>query len=314
MEVDDDCDGTTDDVGGSFVCELGETMLCNTACGVSGLRTCDGCTMFGPCVAAEVCNACDDDGDGADDEDFDCVLGAVETCETTCGNGGGSRSCVAGCSWNECVRATEVCDFCDDTGADGFEDERPMATTTRTVGHRMCVNTFDRMGQAGTQCRAVTNGGDDYIVAELLDGSRNDQAGAVWFDMGEVQGWGTTSLTAQIRARVRPGNGVTDNEFPFGGWSAIFTSADSGSWGVGTPEDRGRPGGVGGLSMDWFWTGRTGYCAPPPNNFPQGTARRTSPASTRGRAASARTCPIARTGRTCPAASRARARGGSRRQ
>ena len=69
--ADDDCDGRVDE---GFTCALGSTAACTTSCGTAGSRACNGsCTGYGGCVAAEVCNGCDDDSDGRVDEGLSCV-------------------------------------------------------------------------------------------------------------------------------------------------------------------------------------------------------------------------------------------------
>jgi hypothetical protein len=64
---DDDSDGTVDD-DPSFLCALGDTdVMCTNSCGVVGVGDCSSdCMGFAPgsCAATEVCNYCDDDGDG----------------------------------------------------------------------------------------------------------------------------------------------------------------------------------------------------------------------------------------------------------
>ncbi len=60
---DDDLDGDTDE---GFACERDSTRACTVpVCGTSGNQTCGSTCVFGSCVAAEMCNFCDDDGDGS---------------------------------------------------------------------------------------------------------------------------------------------------------------------------------------------------------------------------------------------------------
>jgi hypothetical protein len=77
---DDDGDGQIDEPGGGspVLCRAGEVRSCTTSCGTLGTQTCSGGCSWDPCAAAEICNACDDDGDGMVDDGFalgGCVLG-----------------------------------------------------------------------------------------------------------------------------------------------------------------------------------------------------------------------------------------------
>jgi len=64
--LDDDCDGVPDD---PFACLQSSTgNACLTSCGTVGTFACGADCLPGPCTAPEVCNGCDDDGDGAVDE------------------------------------------------------------------------------------------------------------------------------------------------------------------------------------------------------------------------------------------------------
>ncbi|MDI7266706.1 MAG: MopE-related protein [Myxococcota bacterium] len=63
--VDDDCDGLTDE---GFTCRMGVTRSCATTCGSTGLETCSPTCSWGSCVPpAETCNGLDDDCDGVTD-------------------------------------------------------------------------------------------------------------------------------------------------------------------------------------------------------------------------------------------------------
>ena len=85
--TDDDCDALVDDItNGTVVCTAGSVGACTNACGVAGTRACAmDCLGFGACSSAssELCNYCDDDGDGLSD---DRALATRDTNETTsCG-------------------------------------------------------------------------------------------------------------------------------------------------------------------------------------------------------------------------------------
>jgi len=96
---DDDCDGVVDN---GFTCAPGSVEPCPTSCGSTGERTCATDCSWGECKPpAEVCNAKDDDCDGAVDNGFTCAPGSVEPCTTSCGSTG-ERACATSCSWGEC--------------------------------------------------------------------------------------------------------------------------------------------------------------------------------------------------------------------
>ena len=161
---DDDGNGTADD---GFACRQGQTQSCTTACGTAGVRTCaSNCSGYGACVATEVCNGCDDDGDGTTDEGFMCAAGATQACTTACG-GAGMRTCSATCGGFGTCTAIESCNGCDDDG-DGTADEdfacRQGATSTCTTvcgtsGTRTCSSTCSGFGTCSTA--EVCNGCDD---------------------------------------------------------------------------------------------------------------------------------------------------------
>ncbi|MEM1417690.1 MAG: putative metal-binding motif-containing protein [Myxococcota bacterium] len=71
---DDDANGAVDDV---FECEFGTAPTCTTACGTAGSQLCSAECALGVCRAPEeLCNYCDDDGDGTFDEERSLPLGA----------------------------------------------------------------------------------------------------------------------------------------------------------------------------------------------------------------------------------------------
>lgn len=120
-DCDDDGDGLVDD---GLPCRRGTTMACTTTCGTTGTRVCAAdCGGFGACSAAEVCNGCDDDGNGVADNGFTCVRGASQSCITACGTAG-AQTCNGTCTgFSTCVAPSEVCsNGCDDNG-NGAIDE-----------------------------------------------------------------------------------------------------------------------------------------------------------------------------------------------
>ncbi len=159
---DDDGDGLRDE---GFACERGTTRSCTTACGTSGTQTCGlDCGGYGACIATEVCNGCDDDGDGTADDGFTCRLGAIRSCTTSCGTSG-SQTCQAGCdSFNSCAAATETCgNGCDDNG-NGMVDEGCGAPNDQCTGATVLSGTSGTMSDTyANASRSVTdcrNGGE----------------------------------------------------------------------------------------------------------------------------------------------------------
>ena len=116
--TDNDCDGSTDE---GFDCRRGVTGSCSTSCGTTGARTCSTSCTWGSCQATEVCNHCDDDGDTAIDDGFECVRDSVRTCPT---NSSLTQTCSITCVWPSWCDGTsrETCNGLDDDG-DGQTDE-----------------------------------------------------------------------------------------------------------------------------------------------------------------------------------------------
>jgi hypothetical protein len=98
--LDDDCDTICDDDGG--ICCAGVSESC-TVCGGPGTRTCNAtCDRRSTCTRAEVCNGCDDDGDGTCDDGVGvCCSGATAAC--TVDSCPGQRTCNTVCDWGACV-------------------------------------------------------------------------------------------------------------------------------------------------------------------------------------------------------------------
>lgn len=87
--VDNDCSGTVDD-GMGMSCVAGSPpVACMTACGTSGMQACDATCALSPCSAPEICNGCDDDGDGMADEGLSCGV-VNDTCTTAIDITGGA--------------------------------------------------------------------------------------------------------------------------------------------------------------------------------------------------------------------------------
>ena len=119
--LDNNCDGPADNATGLECAAGSQGAACNTTCGTRGQQSCTSACTWGACVATEVCNGCDDDGDGVDDDGFACSVGQMLACVTTCGTTG-NQVCRATCTGYTACSADEVCNGCDDDG-DGSDDE-----------------------------------------------------------------------------------------------------------------------------------------------------------------------------------------------
>jgi len=81
--IDDNCNGSVDE-GGGRECIQNQILPCTTACGTSGLHTCDASCVWRETVCSaptETCNYCDDTGDGSIDDET-----PVATRDTTNGS------------------------------------------------------------------------------------------------------------------------------------------------------------------------------------------------------------------------------------
>ena len=149
--ADDDCDGGFDE---DFPCVRGALVSCTTSCGTTGRGTCtDTCDPPGATACTpptEVCDGVDDDCDGAVDEDYPCVRGALVPCTTSCGTTG-TGACTDTCDppgATACTPPAEVCDGTDqdcDTQIDnGFECSPGTVgrcTVGTCTGMRTCAET-----------------------------------------------------------------------------------------------------------------------------------------------------------------------------
>jgi len=155
----------------------------DAACG--GTDCDDGNASISP-TAVEVCNAIDDDCDGATDEPAPCARGTTRPC-TAPGGCTGVQTCLVDCTWSTCVvSGTEICnggdDDCDGATDEGFACVRGSTTACVVPG-----------GCAGTQTCQVdcTWGACAVTTAEMCNGGDDDCDGAT--DEGFACRLGTTT-------------------------------------------------------------------------------------------------------------------------
>ena len=271
--VDDDCDAMIDDIiHGTVVCTAAQTRSCsNAACGTMGTESCSATCLAwsGRCVATEICNGCDDDGDGAPDNGFTCARGSSQACTVpTCGTPG-TQLCSGTCSWGACT-GPEVCNYCDDNGNGNFSEEKPQAINTATTHIPDCRGPDFQLFGPGSACTMVGSASNYEYWATLMDGTANNQAGAFWWSPSTLtQGWGTTEVQVDLELTAINDGGVQPArwEQPIGGWSVII--GRGGTPGVGTPQNRGIPTTVSGVAASWWWSyadscGGSGY---PPSDI-----------------------------------------------
>lgn len=244
--IDDDCDLRIDDIiDGNVICRAGATRPCTTSCGPMGSQLCnDSCLGWDTCTAAEICNGCDDNNNGAADDGFECVRGASSACTTSCGTTG-VRLCGDACTYQTCI-ASEECNYCDDDGDGNFFEEKPLASFTASNRLESCGTLFG----PGTSCDDEHSGSGFDVWTELLDGTANNQAGATWFEPGWTMGWGPIELDIALEVRAVSAGGSA--EMPLGGWAVVI--GRSGATGVGTPQASGIPTTVDGIAARWFWS------------------------------------------------------------
>ena len=255
--VDNDCDGQTDDVRDDrVICTVDETTACETTCGSPGTALCTACLGFSQCIGEEACNDCDDDLDGDSDEGFECRQGQVQVCATACGTSGLS-TCDDTCSFpTACFATSESCNYCDDNGENGINDERSLAAANgdRTFACAASAG-VDVPTLVGDGARCVTEpddprpggtlfAGDTY--AQILDGSSASQAGAAWFVPDDFMGWGTIELVVEAEVRAASASGA-DIE---GGWAIVFAGTGGG---VGPADRAGVPTAGAGIGVEWTW-------------------------------------------------------------
>ena len=177
--VDDDCDGETDE---DYVAE--ETACGTGACAATGTRSCSNGVVTNTCEAGEAtattdvtCDDVDDDCDGDTDEEY-------EDSDTTCGlgecAGTGTKSCVAGAEVDSCDplagATTELCDALDnDCDGDTDEDFANLGDACDGEDQDDCVDGTLVCAADGTVECSETGPGK----VEVCDGLDNDCDGLI---------------------------------------------------------------------------------------------------------------------------------------
>jgi len=127
--------------------------------------------------AAEVCNGEDEDCDSIIDEDFECILGELYECRTSCDSIGAAQ-CEATCSVPTdeamCIAPAEVCNGLDDDCVDGADngfacaigEEVECMTPCGSTGMGICLPSCEPPSPATCQPPIeVCNGRDDDCIA-----------------------------------------------------------------------------------------------------------------------------------------------------
>lgn len=286
--MDDDCDGSVDeelaieayrpDCDGDGFADGASTAVMDCAAPAMEPADCPGrgwVVAVGDCDDddsgrnpgnPEVCNGRDDDCDELVDDIDDgvvvCVSGETSACTNACGVTG-TAQCAGDCrSFRSCSSSEfETCNYCDDDEDGMLVDEVDLAVADE-VGARLTCGGATGPSFGAASCESVTLGTSPYrfaLESVLLDGSANDQAGAVWFTPADlVTGYDTTEIAVELQVRAMPaGSGA---EIPLGGWAVVLASG--GTPGVGSPANRGIPSGLTGISANWFWSNGDSCFAP----------------------------------------------------
>ncbi len=155
------CWGTLTCITGGWRCIIPpeRTVSCAVQCGASARRQCGADGSLGICVrdvpAAELCNGCDDDGDGLVDnapgQGSDTLTMSCEGPNGFCAGSG--RRCVGG-RWSEqCTAPAETCNGMDDD-CDGLFDEDGVCR----AGSAACLCRPVSCAQLGKTCGTMPDG------------------------------------------------------------------------------------------------------------------------------------------------------------
>jgi cysteine-rich repeat protein len=150
--------------------------------------------------AAEMCNGIDEDCDTVRDETFACVQNGTSSCTTACGTPG-TRTCNDTCTdFLAACAGNEVCNFCDDNGADGLADELPLATYNAS---------FTSGGCGGYRYGPTT--------CSSLVSTRNATAGVQFGQQPFRVGYGPITILANVEEAQ-----FCCQNYPEHGWAVVF--------------------------------------------------------------------------------------------
>jgi len=241
------CNGCDDDNAGGadngFVCVLGTSQACTTACGTAGTQRCMGdCSGYDACRGVtETCNGCDDDIDGSVDEGLTCAQGRDYSCTTACGTAG-RLICNSACTGYTaaCAATYETCNYCDDDGDGAVIDEAYAAGATSIVDSETCASDYLLYGTPAdaASCLAIPT------QARLISGTGGgvNQAAALWARRPMLVGYNGFHL--RVTATVI---GCTTD--PDAGWAVVFAENSAVSLGASGALGSGVPTTMRGLSV-----------------------------------------------------------------
>jgi hypothetical protein len=195
-----------------------------------------------------VCNGCDDDLDGAEDDSFTCVQNQTRPCTFDsnggapgCGGIAGTQTCNGSCSaWGTCGRTTEVCNYVCDDNANGTADD------DSTVAY---ANDLDSYGGCGSfascgMCICTTAAG--YNAIRIANAATLFQVGYTWLSTPVNIGFGELGVWPNIILEA-PAGAVQPNE----GYAIILSDNTTPLW---EAQPCGVPYARTGLAIEWRFT------------------------------------------------------------